>query len=305
LFTTFVLSILSIIMPIFVTGASGFVGVAVLKELLNHGYSVLALARSDASAKKLSELGATPHRGDLEDLESLKEGAKKSDGVIHLAFNPDFTNFDHESQVEATALEAIGEALQGSGKPLIVTSGTMALPKGSLNTEATEADSSIPRARSSNVAYKLAKESNVRAMVLRLSIVHDVGDTGFIPGLIEFAKKSGESIYVEEGKNRWPAVHRQDAAVLFRHVLEKGRAGANYHAVAEEGVETKSLATVIGNKLSVPTVSKSLDDAAQSLGFLGYRLAAENSTSSAKTREEFGWKPVHKTLLEDLELNYF
>ena len=297
-------------MRVFVTGAAGFNGRAVVQELLNNGHQVLGLARSDSSAEILTKLGAEVQRGDLEDLESLKTGAKSADGVIHLAFATNFGDFIKATEVDRAAIQAMGEAIAGTGKPLVYSSGTLATVKGQLATEDMESDKSMgmlsERTKSEDLIYALSKEKQIRGSVVRLSpTTHGPGDIGFVPGLMNMAKKNGFVTYVGDGSSRWPAVHVLDAAILFRLALEKGKAGRTYHAVAEQGVPTKSTMEVIGKNLQLPVESKSVDEAAGMMGFLAHLLALDNFVSSQKTQKELGWKPTQPGLLADMEATYF
>lgn len=296
-------------MRVFVTGAAGFIGQAVIHDLLENGHQVLGLARNDAHAAIITKAGAQPHRGDLEDPESLKSGAKATDGVIHLAFVHDFNNFARATAIDRAAIAAMGEALAGTGKPLVIASGTMGLPKGDLVTEATEPERNNPltdRVRSEDLVFALAKEKNVRGQVVRLTpTVHGAGDAGFIPILIRGARERGSVVYIGDGSARWPAVHRLDAAVLFRLALEKGAAGKTYHAVAEQGVRMRDIMALVGTHLRLPVEGKSMEEAAGAMGFFAYVVGADNPTSSARTREELGWAPVQLGLLDDMEANYF
>lgn len=295
-------------MLVFVTGAAGFIGRAVVQELLANGHQVLGLARTSASADVVTAAGATAHRGDLTDLDSLKSGAKAADGVIHLAFVADFANFANAAAVDATAIEAMGEVMAGTGKPLVIASGTLMTPKGVLATEDTEPDRGTPfsvRNQGSDAVYALSRAKGVRGSVVRLApTVHDIDDHGFIAMFLKTAQKLGHATYVGDGSARWPAVHRLDAAVLFRLALEKGKPGATYNAVAEQGLLTRDIAEAIGKKLGVPVQGKSMEEAGKDLGFLASVLGADNPTSSEKTRIELGWEPTQLVLLEDIEVNY-
>jgi nucleoside-diphosphate-sugar epimerase len=293
-------------MRVFVTGATGFIGSAVVRELIDGGHQVLGLARSDASAKSLIAAGAQVHRGSLEDLENLRSGAAAADGVIHTAFIHDFSNYGPAAEADRHAIETLGDTLAGSNRPLIVTSGTLlAQRQSSLATEEDAPNPSFPRKSEAAVLALAAR--GVRATVLRLSpSVHGDGDHGFVPNLIGIAREKGVSAYVGDGLNRWPAVHRLDAAHLYRLVLEKGTAGATFHGVADEGVPTREIAEVIGRHLNVPVVSKSGEEAASHFGWIGHFFGIDAPASSALTRERLGWRPVQLGLIADLNAgNYF
>jgi nucleoside-diphosphate-sugar epimerase len=295
-------------MKVFVTGATGFVGSAIVQELLEAGHQVLGLVRSDASAATLAAMGAEVHRGTLEDLESLKRGAAASDGVIHTAFNHDFADMAAAGKADHLAIQALGTALEGSDRPLIVTSGMAGLDPDRITTEDDEPNpntSTTHRTASDLTTLGLARRG-VRSMLLRLPpSVHDIGDYGFVPRIIKTAREKGVSAYIGDGHNRWSAVHRRDAAHLYRLALEHGSAGMRYHAIGDEGVPIKDIAEVIGKHLNLPVVSKSLAEASEHFGFLAYFLAADISVSSALTRERLGWTPTHLNLLSDLERHYF
>lgn len=286
-------------MKVFVTGASGFIGSATVRELVGTGHQVVGLARSDAAAETVRAAGAQVLRGTLDDLDTLKEGAAAADGVAHLAFIHDFTDFAKGCRADQRAIEALGSALAGTNKPLVVTSAVFGLASkpGSEDDAAPEGG---PRT-SEPTAFGFASQG-VRAMAIRLSpSVHGDGDHGFVPQIIDVARKQKRAVYVGDGQNRWPGVHRLDAAKLFRLALEKGTAGARYHGVADEGVAIRSLAEVIGRRLGVPVASVSAEEAGAALGFLGQVLAMDAATSSAKTRSGLGWTPTQVGLLEDIE----
>jgi len=287
-------------MRVFVTGATGFVGSAIVQELLGAGHRVLGLARSESGAKSLASAGAEVHRGSLEDLDSLKRGAAAVDGVIHTAFIHDFSNFAANARADQLAIEAMTATLAGSDKPLIVTAGTLGLPPGRPGTEDDSLASHLPR--KSEEAGLAAAAKGVRAMVIRLSpSVHGDGDHGFVPALITLAREKGFAIYVGDGKNRWPAVHRFDAATLYRLALEKGTSGARFHGVADEGISIRQIAEVIGSRLNVPAVSKTPEEAVELLGFIGHVLAMDCHVSNALTRARLGWHPTQPGLIQDLE----
>ena len=299
-------------MRVFVTGATGFVGSAIIPELMNAGYQVLGLARSEAGAKSLIAAGAQVHRGDLNDLESLRQGAALSDAVIHTAFIHDFSRFQEVCDVDRRAIEALGASLAGSDRPLLITSGT-GLANGAPGRPATEQDApanSIPRVASEQAAASVAA-NGVRVGVVRLPQVHNTVKQGLITYAIELARQKGVSPYVGDGHNRWPAVHVLDAARLYRLALEKLEkdkleTGARYHAVAEEGVPMRDIAEAIGRGLNVPVVSVSPEEAPAHFGWLVAFAGQDLPASSALTRERLAWSPTGPGLIADLEqMRYF
>jgi nucleoside-diphosphate-sugar epimerase len=290
-------------MRVFVTGASGFIGSAVIRELIAAGHTVLGLARSDAAAASVAAAGAQVQRGSLEDLETLRNGARTTDGVLHLAFIHDFSNYAASADADRRAIDAIGETMAGSDRPLIVTSGTGIIALFKPGKLATEEDAAPPEAiRFSELAAAMAAARGVRASVMRLPpTVHGDGDKGFVPMLIGLARQKGVSAYVGEGNNRWPAVHRLDAARLYRLALEKGSKGDCYHGVAEEGVPFREIAGVIGRRLNVPVVSKTPEEAAAHFGWMARFAMLDNPSSSQRTRERLGWEPRERGLIEDVD----
>ena len=314
-------------MRVFVTGATGFIGSAIVRELLDHGHEVLGLARSETAAASLAAAGATPQRGSVEDLDSLRTGAAAADGAIHTAF---FHQFSHASRrtrlrvmlggsprnivprflaamlaADRGAITTIGSALTGPDRPLVAAFGTMALSPGRLGTEEDDVDPAAAggaRGATERAMLELTARG-VRTSVVRLPpVVHGDGDrAGFLPRMIGVARKNKISCYAGDGQNRWPAVHRLDAANLFVQALEKGEAGARYHAVAEEGVPVRDIAAAIGQRLDLPVASATAKQVTSQFGFLAPFLGVDNPASSASTQHHLGWEPTHRPLLDDLE----
>jgi nucleoside-diphosphate-sugar epimerase len=293
-------------MRVFVTGATGFIGSAIVQELIAAGHQVLGLAHSDSGAKSLMAAGAQVHRGDLEDLESLRAGAAKSDAVIHTGFIHDFSNFAKNCEIDKRAIEALGSELRGSARPLLVSSGLATVAQGRMPTEedAPLAPSpSYPRA--SEVTAETLLQRGVRASVVRLPQVHNTVKQGLVSYAIAVAREKGVAAYVGDGRNRWAAVHVLDAARLYRLALEKQEAGARYHAVAEEGVPVCDIAGAIGRGLKVPVVSKSAEEAAAHFGFLGMFVSRDLIGSSLQTQRRLGWRPTGPGLIADLSRAHY
>ncbi|MFI5937826.1 SDR family oxidoreductase [Actinoplanes sp. NPDC051494] len=313
-------------MRVFVTGASGFIGSAIVAELIRHDHQVIGLVRSSAAAEQVRALGATPHLGSIEDLDSIRAGAARAEGAIHTAF---FHKFTHASlrtrlrvilggdpratparfmgamlKADRTTIETIGTELSGPDRPLVAAFGTLALAPGRLGTEDDEPDPTAAggaRGATERTMLDLASRG-IRSSVVRLApTVHGDGDQGFIAQMVAAARKHGVASYAGDGRNRWPAVHRLDAARLFVQALEKGEAGARYHGVAEEGIPLIDTVTAVGRRAGVPAASASPKELQARLGFMAPFLGADNIASSALTRSRLGWEPVERTLLDDIE----
>ncbi|MFP5438363.1 MAG: SDR family oxidoreductase [Bacteroidia bacterium] len=289
-------------MKVFVTGATGFVGSAVVNELIRVGHTVLGLARNEANAAQLIAAGAQVHKGDLQDAESLSSGAAAADAIIHTGFIHDFTRFAEMCEVDRIAIEALGSAIAGTDKLLLVTSGVGMLQPGKLNDEA-DRRTPGPNPRQSEEAADALAARGVRAGVVRLPpSVHGVGDHGFVPILISLAREKGLAVYTGAGQNKWPAVHRFDAAVLYRLAIEKGfEPGARFHGVAEQGIAFKDIAEVIGRRLNVPVASKTPEEAAAYYTWFTHFAAMDCPSSSQYTRDYLGWQPTCTGLIEDID----
>lgn len=289
-------------MRVFITGATGFIGSAVTKELIAAGHKVLGLSRSDAGSKSLAALGAEVHRGSLEDLDSLRNGAAASDAVIHLGFVHDFAKFQENCEIDKHAIEALGSVLAGSNRSLIVTSGLAGLAApGELTTEDNVIPADFPFPRVSEQTALALIPKGVKASVMRLPQVHDTNKAGLVTYMIGVAREKGMSAYVGEGRNRWAAAYVLDVAHLYRLALEKHTAGAKYHAVAEEGVAVRDIAEAIGKGLKMPVVSLSPEEAQGHFGWLGRFAGSDLQASSTQTRKKLGWNPTGPGLIADLE----
>jgi nucleoside-diphosphate-sugar epimerase len=289
-------------MRVFVTGASGFIGSAVVRELLDSGHEVVGLARSNDAAAALEAVGVEVHPGAVDDLDSLHDGAADADGTIHLAFDNSFSDYAAAIEADERAVATMGAALDGSGKPFVVTSGTLALAfSPGLGTEDDASDPALPRVGSEHAAIALAQRG-VRSSVVRLApCVHDETKAGLATSLIDIARQRGVSAFVGDGTNRWPGVHRLDAATLFRLALEAAPAGSRLHGIGDEGVPLRDIAGVIGRGLDLPVVSITAEEASEHFGVFSLAVPLDNPTSSALTKQRLGWRPANPGLIADLE----
>ena len=293
-------------MRVFVTGASGWIGSAVVSELLKTGHQVLGLARSDTAAAAVTALGAEVHRGSLDDLDSLRAGAATSDGVVHLGYNHDFSHMEAAAQTDLQALDAIGATLAGSGQPLVIASGVLGLAPGRIATERDVPDPSLhPRIAGAQAALSLTTRGVRSSMVRFAPTVHGAGDHGFMATLVGIARDKGVSGYIDDGTNRWPAVHRLDAGNLVRRAVEDAPAGSVVHAIAEEGVPTRAIAEAIGRGLDVPVVSVPAEQASDHFGWLARLFGTDSRASNELTRQLLGWEPTHPRLISDLEDGHY
>jgi nucleoside-diphosphate-sugar epimerase len=293
-------------MRVFVTGASGWIGSAVVSELLNAGHQVLGLARSDTAATAVAALGAEVQRGSLDDLDNLRAGTAASDGVVHLGYNHDFSRIEQAAQTDLQAIDAIGATLQGTGRPLVIASGVLGLTPGRTATEGDVPDPSLhPRIASAQAALSLATRG-VRSSIVRFApTVHGAGDHGFMATLVGIAREKGLSGYIDDGTNRWPAVHRLDAGNLVRRAVEDAPAGTVLHAIAEEGVPTRAIAEAIGRGLDVPVFSVPAEQASDHFGWLARFFGTDSRASSELTRELLGWEPTRPRLIADLQDGHY
>jgi nucleoside-diphosphate-sugar epimerase len=293
-------------MRVFVTGASGWIGSAVVSELLNAGHQVLGLARSDTAAAAVAALGAEVHRGSLDDLDRLRAGAAASDGVVHLGYNHDFSRIEQAAQSDLQAIEAIGATLEGTDRPLVIASGVLGMASGRTATERDVPDPSLhPRIASAQAAMSLATRG-VRSSIVRFApTVHGAGDHGFMATLVGIARDKGVSGYIDDGTNRWPAVHRLDAGNLVRRAVDDAPAGSVLHAIAEEGVPARAIAEAIGRGLDVPVVSVPAEQAKDHFGWLARFFGTDSRASNELTRELLGWEPTNPRLIADLQEGHY
>jgi len=294
-------------MRILVTGASGWIGSASVNELISAGHHVLGLARNDKSAAKIAKLGAEVVRGSLDDLASLRDAATLAEGVVHLGYNHDFSQMAAAAQTDRAAIDAFADVLQGTGGPLLIASGTLGLASGRVGTEEDMPSAGV-HPRTTNAAYTLGlADRGIRSMVVRFApTVHGAGgDHGFVAVLARIAREKRISGYIGEGRNRWPAVNRIDAGKLVQLAIEKATPGSVLHAVAEEGVTTRDIATALGQFLGVPVESIPAERAQAHFDWLGMFFGADAPASSARTRSLLGWEPTHETLLEDIAAGHY
>lgn len=293
-------------MRVFVTGATGWVGSATVRELLDAGHQVVGLARSDEGAASLAATGAEVRRGDLADLDGLREAAAAADGVIHTAYNHDFSDMPGAAQLDRAALAALGDALAGSDRPLVFAAGTGNMAPGRVVTEDERVPDDLPHPRRSEHAGLPYADRGVRVQAIRLPpTVHGDGDQGFVPHLISIARERGVAGYVGDGSNRWPAVHRLDAARLFRLALERGTAGARWHAIGDGGVATRDIAEVCGRHLGLPVAPIPAEQVAEHFGWIGLFWSLDVPASAERTRAALGWEPTNQGLIEDLEEGHY
>jgi nucleoside-diphosphate-sugar epimerase len=293
-------------MRIFVTGASGWIGSAVIPELLDAGHKVVGLARSDTAAAAVAARGAEVHRGGLDDLDGLRAGAAASDGVVHLGYNHDFSRMEQAAQTDLQAIEAIGATLEGTDRPFVIASGAAGIASGRVATEADMPDlGAHPRVASAQAALSFGTRG-VRSSIVRFApTVHGAGDHGFVAALVGIARDTGVSGYIDDGANRWPAVHRLDAGSLVRLAVDDAPAGSVLHAIAEEGVPTRAIAEAIGRGLDLPVVSVPAEQASSHFGFLGGFFSVDCPASNRLTRELLGWTPTQHGLIADLDEGHY